>query len=45
MPQGTVDNNVEPDRSAGPMALISQLFQKTNPMVVRLLYESPNCAR
>ena len=38
IPQGTVDNNLGPDRLAGPKALTSQLFQTTNPLIALPLY-------
>ncbi len=45
IPQGTVDNNLEPDRLASLKALNrSQLLQTTNPLISRHLSGSPNCA-
>ncbi len=37
-----VDNNLGPDRLAGPKALETQLLQTTNPLVVQPLSGSPN---
>ncbi len=45
IPQGTVDNNLGPDRFAGPKALNRfLLLQATNHLIARPLSGSPNCA-
>ena len=41
IPQGTVDNNLGPDRLASPKALV---LRTTNPLIARPLSESRNCA-
>ncbi len=40
--QGTVDNNLGPDRLSGPKALDPKLLQTTNPLIARPLSGSPN---
>ena len=44
IPQVTVDNNLGPDRLAGPTALDLSLLQTTNPLIARPFLGSPNCA-
>ncbi len=44
IPQGKVDDNLGPDRLAGPKGSRSQLLQTTNPLIARPLSGSPNCA-
>ena len=45
IPQGTVDNNLGPDRLVGrSQGSRSQLLQTTNPLIARPLSGSPNCA-
>ena len=39
-----VDSNVGTDRLPRPKALTTQLLEITNPLITRLLAESPNCA-
>ena len=43
IPQGTVDNNLGPDRLASPKARKLQKLQKINPLIARPLSGSPNC--
>ncbi len=43
--QRTVDNNLVPDRLAGPKALDpNHCIQTTNPLIAQPLSGSPNCA-
>ena len=44
MPQGTVDNNLGPDRLAGPKALDPNHCRQQTPLIARPVSGSPNCA-
>ena len=43
-PQGTVDNNLGPDRLAGPKALDPNYCRQPTLLIARPLSGSPNCA-